>query len=138
MAQAKKKKSKRSHHLLHDAAEREEAGSTVVEADGNNKDNEADPDEIPPPPAKKPKSRNIVASKDVTSADQGDLDSSQPSVACPPFSGVFDSWKAMESAFARYQRETFEMYKLRTSNSIKDRNQSRTQQAAKRGTKPNL
>ncbi|KAE9057760.1 hypothetical protein PF010_g31252 [Phytophthora fragariae] len=99
MAQAKKKKSKRSHHLLHDAAER--AGSTLVEAVGNNKDNEADPDKIPPPPAKKPRSRNIVVSKDVTSADQGDLDSSQPSVACPLFSGVFDSWKAMESAFAQ-------------------------------------
>ncbi|ETL35195.1 hypothetical protein L916_12643, partial [Phytophthora nicotianae] len=37
-----------------------------------------------------------------------------------------------------YQSDTFQMYKLRTSNSIKDRNRSRSKQAAKRGSKPAL
>ncbi|ETL88440.1 hypothetical protein L917_12480 [Phytophthora nicotianae] len=52
--------------------------------------------------------------------------------------GVFNSWDDLEAAFESYQSDTFQMYKLRTSNSIKDRNRSRSKQATKRGSEPAL
>ncbi|KAG3071950.1 hypothetical protein PI125_g22624 [Phytophthora idaei] len=42
----------------------------------------------------------------------------------------------MDLAFSRSQRDTFLAYKLRTSNSIRDRNRTRIQQAEARGTQP--
>ncbi|KAG3071368.1 hypothetical protein PI124_g21735 [Phytophthora idaei] len=59
-------------------------------------------------------------------------------VTDPQFSGIFDSWKEMEAAFVRYQRETFQNYSLRTTNSIKKRNRNRATQAARRGSTPSI
>ncbi|KAF4138756.1 hypothetical protein GN958_ATG02723, partial [Phytophthora infestans] len=61
-------------------------------------------------------------------------DSTPPVVTCPRLHGVFSSWNALEAAFANYQSDTFQMYKLRTSNSINDPNRIRIKQAAKRGS----
>lgn len=43
-----------------------------------------------------------------------------------------------QNMFCRYQKETFQVYKLRTSNSVRDRNRETKKRAARLGKKPDL
>ncbi|ETK76371.1 hypothetical protein F441_17551 [Phytophthora nicotianae CJ01A1] len=72
---------------------------------------------LPPPPP---------PSATVSSASSGDEAASEDVTTCIPFGGVFDSWEAIEETFAQ------------TSNSITDRNRSRSRQAQQSGSQPIL
>ncbi|KAG6943838.1 hypothetical protein JG688_00017405, partial [Phytophthora aleatoria] len=59
-------------------------------------------------------------------------------VKVPAFSGEFASWEELETAFERYQEETHQSYKLRTSNSARDRNRDQRRRTAPAGKEPAL
>ncbi|KAG6950368.1 hypothetical protein JG688_00014186, partial [Phytophthora aleatoria] len=54
-------------------------------------------------------------------------------VKVPVFCGKFVSWEELETAFERYQEETHQSYKLRTSNSARDRNRDQRRRTALAG-----
>ncbi|KAG3088452.1 hypothetical protein PI125_g18348 [Phytophthora idaei] len=56
------------------------------------------------------------------------------SITFPQFSGEFSSWDAFHEELTRYQEETHQLYKTRSTNSVADRNKQRTTAATRRGT----
>ncbi|KAG3144915.1 hypothetical protein PC128_g24307 [Phytophthora cactorum] len=54
-------------------------------------------------------------------------------VKVPAFSGEFASWEELETAFERYQEEIQKSYKLRTSNTARDRNRDQRRRTALAG-----
>ncbi|KAE9088813.1 hypothetical protein PF006_g25494 [Phytophthora fragariae] len=60
------------------------------------------------------------------------------SVSFRHFSGEFPSWAAFHEGLTEYQDETHQLYKIRSTNSVADRNEQRSATASRRGTSPNL
>ncbi|KAG2861771.1 hypothetical protein PC129_g5569 [Phytophthora cactorum] len=59
-------------------------------------------------------------------------------ITCPAFTGTFASWADLEAALERYQEETHQIYKLRTSTSVCAQNRDRTKRAPSSGIMPVL
>ncbi|KAG3063925.1 hypothetical protein PI125_g24277 [Phytophthora idaei] len=82
--------------------------------------------------ARKAKKRAHVSDSDHDSAE--DEHPEVASITCPQFSGEFSSWDAFHEELTRYQEETHQLYKTRSTNSVADRNKHRTAVATRRGT----
>ncbi|KAG3116322.1 hypothetical protein PI125_g4772 [Phytophthora idaei] len=82
--------------------------------------------------ARKAKKRAHVSDSDHDSAE--DEHPEVASITFPQFSGEFSSWDAFHEALTRYQEETHQLYKTRSTNSVADRNKQRTAVATRRGT----
>ncbi|POM78858.1 Hypothetical protein PHPALM_3564 [Phytophthora palmivora] len=72
------------------------------------------------------------------SSENDDRDHQEPVQSFDTFDGVCSSWEAFQSAFDKYNEDTHQLYKIRSTISVKDRNRSRAAQAAKRGTTAEL
>ncbi|ETP44721.1 hypothetical protein F442_08729 [Phytophthora nicotianae P10297] len=71
--------------------------------------------------SRKTKKRAHVSDSDHNSGDDAE-DFNGVSVSFPPFSGEFESWDAFHEELKRYQEETHQLYKIRSTNSVPDRN----------------
>ncbi|KAI9993660.1 hypothetical protein PInf_015946 [Phytophthora infestans] len=86
-------------------------------------------------PSRKTKKRAHVSDSDHNSGNDAE-DIEGVSVSPPPFSGEFKSWDAFHEELKRYQEETHQLYKIRSTNSVGDRNKQRRAVALRRGTSP--
>ncbi|GMF48243.1 unnamed protein product [Phytophthora fragariaefolia] len=59
-------------------------------------------------------------------------------VSVPPISGEFSSWEAFHEELGGYEKQTHQLYKIRSTNSVADRNKQRTAAAQRAGTSPIL
>ncbi|KAG2980624.1 hypothetical protein PC128_g25214 [Phytophthora cactorum] len=76
----------------------------------------------------------------VSDSDRGGSgeEAADSTVSVPAFEGEFSSWDAFHKEFKRYQEETHQLYKTRTTNSVAERNRRRTLAARERGITPAL
>ncbi|KAG3011670.1 hypothetical protein PC119_g13166 [Phytophthora cactorum] len=84
--------------------------------------------------ARKAKKRAHVSDSDHDSAE--DEHPEVASITFPQFSGECSSWDAFHEELTRYQEETHQLYKTRSTNSVADRNKQHAYQHARWTFKP--
>ncbi|KAF4144917.1 hypothetical protein GN958_ATG05846 [Phytophthora infestans] len=69
---------------------------------------------------------SVVTPKKRKGGDKHNEEDEEPVQGFPFFQGLSSSWEIFQEAFNSYQRDTHQLYKIRSTISVKERNKSRS------------